>query len=182
MENKNTYIALLRGINVSGQKLIKIEELQKLFEALKFESVRTYIQSGNVIFKSDIKEPAKIIGLIEKKIKDKFSFDVTVIIRNTDELGKIIKNNPFVKTKPIDKLYTAFLSGTFDKSKSELLEKYKSKTEEYKINNTEVYLYYPDGAGRTKLTNNIIESKLGVKATSRNWNTVNKLYELSLNT
>ncbi len=104
-----TYIALLRGINVSGQKIIKIDELRKLFESLGFKNVKTYIQSGNVIFNSQIESIDKIVKLIEKKIKEVFSFDVTVIIRNRDELGKIIQTNPFSKTKPIEKLYVIFL-------------------------------------------------------------------------
>jgi uncharacterized protein (DUF1697 family) len=175
----HTYIALLRGINVSGQKIIKIDELRKLFEDSGFKNVKTYIQSGNVIFNSHINSAEKIVKLVEKKIKEVFSFEVTVLIRTHNELGRIIQKNPFLKTKPLEKLYVAFLSDIADKDDSDKLLKYKSKTEEFRITNKVVYLYYSDGAGRTKLTNNIIESKLGVKATTRNWNTVNKLFEMS---
>jgi len=176
---QNTYIALLRGINVSGQKIIKIDELRKLFENLGFKNVKTYIQSGNVVFNSKIESIDKIVKSIEKKIKEVFSFDVTVIIRNRDELGKIIQINPFLKNKPVEKLYVSFLSDIADDNKTEKLYKYRSETEEFLLIGKEMYLYYPDGYGRSKLTNNIFESKLGVKATTRNWNTVNKLFEMS---
>ena len=174
-----TYIALLRGINVSGQKIIKIDELRKLFESLGFENVKTYIQSGNVVFKSQINRPEKIVKSIERKIKEVFSFDVTVIIRTHDELKKIIRTNPFLKNKPIERLYIIFLSNISDNENVEKLQPYKSKTEEFRIIGKEIYLFYPDGYGRSKLTNNIFESKLGVKATTRNCNTVNKLFEMS---
>lgn len=174
-----TYIALLRGINVSGQKIIKIDELSKLFEDLGFKNVKTYIQSGNVVFNSKIESSEKIVKSVEKKIKEVFSFDVTVIIRTGDEFRKIIQTNPFLKTKLVDKLYVTFVSNIIDNKYLEKLHKYKSESEEFRLIGKEIYLYYPDGYGRTKLTNNIIESKLGVKATTRNWNTVNKLFEMS---
>lgn len=176
---QNIYIALLRGINVSGQKIIKIDELRKLFETLGFGNVKTYIQSGNIIFNYQIDSPEKIIKSVEKKIKEVFSFDVTVIIRTNDELRKIIHSNPYLKTKPVEKLYVAFLSETSSNDNIEKLLPYKSKTEEFSLTGKEMYLYYPDGSGRSKLTNNIIESKLGVKATTRNWNTTTKLFEMS---
>jgi uncharacterized protein (DUF1697 family) len=175
----HTYIALLRGINVSGQKIIKIEELRKLFESLGFENVKTYIQSGNVIFNSRIDSAEKIVKSVEKKIKEVYSFDVTVIIRTRDELSTIIKSNPFSKTNPAEKLYVLFLSDIANNDNVEKLLPYKSKTEEFRLIGKEIYLYYPDGYGKSKLTNNIFESKLGVKATTRNWNTVNKLFEMS---
>jgi uncharacterized protein (DUF1697 family) len=174
-----TYIALLRGINVSGQKIIKINELRKLFESLDFKNVKTYIQSGNVVFNSGIDNTDKIVKLVEKKIKDVFTFDVTVIIRTHNELGKIIRTNPFLKSKPVEKLYVTFLSNITDDENTEKLIKYKSEIEEFRLIGKEMYLFYPDGAGRSKLTNNIFESKLGVKTTTRNWNTVNKLFEMS---
>ena len=174
-----TYIALLRGINVSGQKIIRIEELKKMLEYLGFENVKSYIQSGNFVFNSKISNQEKIIKLIGNKIKEMFLFDVSVILRTHNDLLKILKNNPFVTNKPPERLYVAFLSDAVDKSCGKLLIPYKSKDEEFHIAENEIYLYYADGAGRTKLSNNIIETKLGVKATTRNWNTVNKLYELS---
>ena len=174
-----TYIALLRGINVSGQKIIKIDELRKLFESLDFKNVKTYIQSGNVVFNSGIDNTEIIVKLVEKKIKDVFTFDVTVIIRTGDEFRKIIQSNPFLKNKPVEKLYVIFLSGIADNENVEKLQPYKSKTEEFRIIGKEIYLFYPDGYGRSKLTNNIFELKLGLKTTTRNWNTVNKLFEMS---
>ncbi len=174
-----TYIAFLRGINVSGQKIIKIDELRILFESLGFKNVKTYIQSGNVVFNSQIESIDKIVKSIEKKIKEVFSFEVTVIIRSHNELGRIIQKNPFLKNKPVEKLYVIFLSDIADNENVEKLQPYKSKTEEFHLIGKEIYLYYPDGYGRSKLTNNIFESKLGVKATTRNWNTVNKLFEMS---
>jgi uncharacterized protein (DUF1697 family) len=182
MKNKvtqHTYISLLRGINISGQKIIKIDELKKLYESCGFRNVKSYIQSGNIIFEFPSDSPEKLVKIIEKTIKDTFSFDVTVIMRTPDEFEKITQINPFAKTKPVERLYVTFLSDTINERKTDLLNNYKSGDEDFRLIGKELYLYYPNGYGKTKLTNNIIEAKLGVKATTRNWNTVNKLFEMS---
>jgi len=163
-------IALLRGINISGQKKIAMNDLKKVFESLKLKNVQTYIQSGNVLFEGTI--DAKTI---EKKIQEVFGFQVTVFLRSKEELRKVIAKNPFAGKDP-NYLYVTFLSDT----PKETPEITKDKAEEFIISGKEVYLYCPKGYGRTKLNNNLFERKLKLQATTRNWKTINKLVNFSL--
>ncbi len=172
------FITLLRGINVSGQKKIKMEDLRKLYESLNFEQVQTYIQSGNVIFKAFAIDSNEIVYKIKDKINQKFGYEVTVVIRTRDEIEKIVKNNPY-SAKDLSKVLVTFLTEhQYDYSIEELL-KVKADQEEFKIMGKEIYLFLPHGSGRTKLTNNFFEKKLYVKATTRNWNTTTKLLALA---
>jgi len=173
-----TYISILRGINVSGQKKIKMVELKKLYESLGFTNVQTYIQSGNVIFSSRDKNISDLTTKIEEKIKITFGFDVPVLIRTKEEIKKVINNIPFAN-KEIDKLCVTFLATTTTLSPIEEINKIKDQAEEFFISEKEVYLYLPNGAARTKLTNNFFERKLKVTATSRNWKTIITLFTLT---
>src|SRR3989344_9460699 len=176
-----TYISILRGINVGGQKKIKMEELKKLYESLGFKNVRTYIQSGNVIFECLDTNLAKLIHQIEQNIKNSLGFNVIVFIRTKNEIQKLIKNNPFAK-KDLSKLYVIFLSDIKTKpptdeinnTKDKTEEFTKDKTEEFFISGREIYLFCPNGYGISKLSNNFFERKLNILATRRNWKTVNK--------
>ncbi len=172
------FITMLRGINVSGQKKIKMEDLRKLYESLDFEQVQTYIQSGNVIFKAFALDSNEIVYKIKDKINQKFGYEVTVVIRTRDEMEKIVENNPY-SAKDLSKVHVTFLKDDqYDYSIEELL-KVKAEQEEFQIMEKEIYLFLPHGSGRTKLTNNFFEKKLGVKATTRNWNTTSKLLDIS---
>lgn len=176
----STYIALLRGINVSGQKLIKMTELKELFEKQGFQNVLTYIQSGNVIFYSKEKSSDKIKKIISNSIKQEFGFDVGVLVITPDIIEYVLKNNPFIKKKKeVDKLYVTFLSEQPSAANVKKLNSTNYSPEEYIINGKLVYLYVPNGYGKTKLNNNLFENKLKVEATTRNWKTINKLWELS---
>ena len=171
------YISMLRGINVSGQKKIKMEALKNLYESLNFKNVKTYIQSGNVVF--DSKDSSSLITKnIENKIKETFGFDVKVLIRTKDEFKKVIENNPF-KGKEIDKIYVIFLSEVPLIKPVDEINTIKDKKEEFAIFSKEVYLYLPNNYGRTKLNNNFFERKLKVNGTTRNLRTVNKLFEIA---
>ncbi len=172
------FISMLRGINVSGQKKIKMEELKKLYESIGFKNIQTYIQSGNVVFDSSDSDTLELSSIISQKIKDHFGFDVTVIIRTKEEINKVIDNTPFVN-KDINKLGVVFLSGTPTLSPTEEINKHKDDSEEFFISGKEIYLYLPNGFGRTKLSNNFFERKLKLSATSRNWRTVIKLVEIA---
>lgn len=173
------FIVLLRGINVSGQKKIKMSDLILLFEKLEFQNVETYIQSGNVIFSSKENSVKKLESKISSSIKSKYGFDVQVLIVKPDEIECVLKNNPFIKKKKAtEKLYVTFLA---DKPNSENIKKLESKDfspEEYTIDGKFIYLFYPNGAGKAKLNNNLLESKLRLQATTRNWNTIKTLSEL----
>ena len=175
------YLALLRGINVGRNKRIKMVDLVDTFESLGFKNVRTYIQSGNVIFESDSTDAANIATCIERKIKQTFSFSVKVIIRSEHELENVIKSNPFVGDSDVelDKLYVIFLSDVPELKSTLNLDIDKAENEKFEIRGGEVYLYCPNGYARTKLKNDPFEKKLNTAATTRNWKTTNKLLELS---
>ncbi len=177
-----TFISILRGINVSGQKKILMTDLKSLYESLKFTDVTTYIQSGNVCFKT--KENLSDIQLsekIEKAIHKKYEFEVPVIIRNEDELKKIVSANPFLKEKDIDveKLHVTFFSEMPDKAEMKSIADLDFSPDQFIIKDKEIYLHIPGSYGETKLSNNFFEKKLKVKATTRNWKTVNKLLEMA---
>ena len=177
-----TFISILRGINVSGQKKILMADLKALYENLKFREVKTYIQSGNVVFKSDSKlSDIQLAKNIEKEISSKFNFEVPVIIRTKEELKNTIDQNPFVKEKNIDlkKLHVTFLSETPDKEKIEQIKNLDFSPDKFKIKDKEIYLHIPESYGETKLSNKFFENKLKITATTRNWNTVNRLFDLA---
>jgi uncharacterized protein (DUF1697 family) len=175
-----TYIALLRGINVSGQRLIKMTDLKELFEAQGFQNVQTYIKSGNVIFSSKEKSSDKITNIISNSIKQKFGFDVGVLVITPDKIEYVLKNNPYIKKKKdIDRLYVTFLSGLPSSENIKKLNLIDYSPEEYIMDDKLVYLHVPNGYGKAKLNNNLFENKLKVEATTRNWKTINKLWELS---
>ncbi|MBY0426668.1 MAG: DUF1697 domain-containing protein [Cytophagales bacterium] len=178
----NTYIAILRGINVSGQKKILMSDLKDLFTSLGIEKVETYIQSGNVVFSMPEKVDCQEFSQrIEAAIFDKYQFQVPVIMRSKEEWDNAITNNPLRAKEGIDieKLHITFLSDLPDPNRLELISPYQYLPDEFCILGKEVYLYCPVDYGHSKLSNNFFESKLKVKATTRNWKTVLKLQEIA---
>lgn len=172
-----TYIAILRGINVGGQKKIKMEELKALYEALGFKNITTYIQSGNMIFESPETNLQKIKDKIEHKMKSSLGFDVVVFIKTKKDFEKLLSKNPFIK-QDVNSLYVTFLSDIPYEIPVDEIKKAKDSAEEFFISGKEVFLFCPNGYGRTKLSNNFFEKKLKLSATTRNWKTINKLLEL----
>lgn len=172
-------VTLLRGINVSGQKIIKMDELAKIFSSFGFKNVRTYIQSGNILFES-VKSESILVKVIETGLQNKFGYSVTAIVRTVDEMNSVIRNNPFKKltADKFKKLYVTFLAAVPDKKQKDGLLNSPNDTEDFKIVEREVYILCNKGFGETKFNNNHIEKKLGVRATTRNWNTVCKLVTL----
>jgi uncharacterized protein (DUF1697 family) len=170
----NMYVALLRGINVSGKKIVKMEQLKGIFESLQFEHVKTYIQSGNVSFAAAEDSSRLICDLIEKELEKVLGFNVPVIIRTLEELEDSVKNNPFGAAESSEKDgYTTFLSSVPVDKAMEKIAAYPSDTDELRILNREVYLLCPaKGYGNTIYSNTFLEKKLGVSATTRNWKTV----------
>jgi uncharacterized protein (DUF1697 family) len=157
-----TYIAMLRGINVGSGKIVKMERLRASFEALGFDGVRTYVQSGNVIFESEQKSLAGLPKKIEEKIQRDFGFTVPVFVKTSKEIEQIVSDNPLVKEKGIDhsKLHVTFLSDAPPTTAVKVLEPLATDRERFRILNREIYLYCPDGYGNTKLSTNAIEKKL----------------------
>ena len=176
------YVSMLRGINVSGHKQIKMSRLQELFEALGFGQVKTYIQSGNVVFRARQNSPQDVSRKIEEKILSDFGFSVPVISKTPAELGKTLQDNPFLKKRGVDlsKLHVTFLSQAPAETGLKKLEALKAGPDQWQCRVREIYLYCPDGYGRTKLSNNALEKVLMVTATTRNWRTVNQLYQMAV--
>jgi uncharacterized protein (DUF1697 family) len=177
----NTYIAILRGINVGGKRMIKMDALKQLFASLGFSKVETYIQSGNVFFRYKKTSEEKLAATIAKEIEKKFAFDVPTIVKNVEELKQIITNNPFArdKKKQTEFLHVTFLATTPTKENIDGITKLTFGDDAFEIIDKAVYLYCPNSYSNSKLTNGFFENKLKVIATTRNWKTCNELINIS---
>jgi uncharacterized protein (DUF1697 family) len=175
------YVALLRGINVSGHRIIKMEPLRACFERLGFTKVASYLQSGNVIFAAGAESPSRLAKRIEEGIHEDTGFSVPVLLRSARELAEITNGNPLLEQPGIDlsKLHVTFLAGPAPAAAEESLARLALKPERFRVMGREIYLYCPNGYGRTKLSNSAIEKKLGLGATTRNWKSVNVLSALA---
>jgi uncharacterized protein (DUF1697 family) len=176
------YVALLRGINIGPHKRMKMEKLRASCEGLGFERVRTFIQSGNVIFKA-----AKLSGDgISKKLSAcilaDFGFSVEVIARSKDEMGVIIEANPFVGQRGIDvkKLHVLFLSEVPAAAAVKKLESLTTTPDKVHAARKEIYCYCPNGVSGSSLWKHPLDRVVSVPATMRNWNTVNSLYQMAV--
>jgi uncharacterized protein (DUF1697 family) len=175
------YVAILRGINVSGQKMVKMELLKKYIEEIGCKQVTTYIQSGNIIFGHENKNTPELTKLLEDKIQKEFGFHVPVIVKNADDLTKVLNNNPFVNLRHenIDYLHVTILASLPDATLLDKINTSSYMPDEFSVIDDVIYLFCPNGYGRTKLNNNFFENKLKLVATTRNWKTIIKLVELS---
>jgi uncharacterized protein (DUF1697 family) len=173
------HIALLRGVNVGGN-LLKMERLRELCSELDFHNVRTYVQSGNVVFES-AGSPGQCLQQLKAKLAGVTRLPVAVVLRTASDLRRILDGNPFLKKRSIDpsKLHVTFLGSAASKTASQTLGAIDAGEDEFRIAGKEIYLHCPNGYGITKLSNTRIERLLSVTATTRNWTTVNKLYEMA---
>ena len=174
------HLALLRGINVSGHNMIKMEALKSTLEAIGFTNVVTYIQSGNVFVETDEESGFSVGFKIKQEIYKTFGHEVPVIVIGKQDLDLCLTNNPFLKDKEVDtkKLYVAFLSKEMSSTAINELKISQFKPDEAVIDGNRIFIKYDIGAGKTRLDQKYIEKKLNVTATMRNWNTVNKLLEM----
>lgn len=172
------YISLLRGVNVGG-KTIQMAVLKNLYESLGLSDVTTYIQSGNVLFNAANRDIRDLQTGIAGIIQTNSQLDVAVIIRTRLELRAIIEGNPFsgAGRTEFDKMHVTFLEEQPAPERLKNLNTTKDTADQWKLMNREIYLLCPDGYGRTVYHNSFFEKKLKVRATTRNWHTVNKLYE-----
>ena len=173
---------MLRGINVSGQKMIKMTELKAVYESLHLTSVKTYIQSGNLVFQSKSDDSLSIETSIEKSIEKSFGYSVTVVLRRPAELRKIINKCPFLGAvrKDDGTLYVTFLKERPGSSLVKAIAQVPVKTADaYEIAGSEVYIHCPNGYGKTPFANNFFEKHLQARATTRNWKTVQTLLTMS---
>lgn len=175
-----TYLSILRGINVGGRNKIKMADLRGLYEKIGFSNVQTYIQSGNVIFDSPKQSKQKLASQILSEIEKSYGFKISILIREAKDLKQIIEENPFPQAAENEKnrLFVVFLDRVITAEDKELLVIPEKATERVQFGLQEVYLYCPDGYGRTKFNNNFIERKLKTTATTRNWKTTNHLLEM----
>lgn len=176
-----TYISILRGVNVSGKNLIKMPALKAMYEQLGFDKVTTYVQSGNVIFTGKTAEPNKLEKKIAQQIAKTFACEVPVIVLPLNTLTKVITKNPLAKDEALDPkfLHVTFLATKPKPYELNALEGKLQRGERISVSGQAVYLYCPNGYGTSKLTNNFLESRLGVVATTRNWRTTNELLRLA---
>ncbi|WP_143306649.1 DUF1697 domain-containing protein [Chitinophaga vietnamensis] len=174
------YIALLRGINVSGQKIIKMEDLRGMFEALKFKQVKTYIQSGNVIFESPEADEQLLLKKIHARLERDLGYAVNVFLRSTAEMEAVVAHHPYGTIQPSEdrKLYIAFLHEAPSKALQEAFLAFQSEQERFYFHNREVYIASHKEMEKPVFTNMFLEKKLKTVATTRNWATVNKVLHI----
>jgi len=171
------YVAFLRAVNVGG-RIVKMEQLKKIFEDLKLKNVKTFIQSGNVIFETAEKDKNILTQKIEKKLKASLNYEVLVMLRTDKELAGIVKNNPF-KNEEIDndtRVYIAFLYNEPGKETKNILSSLNNKNETFLLKNSEVYCKVrKDEKKSSYFSILLLEKKLGIPLTTRNQTTVNKI-------
>jgi uncharacterized protein (DUF1697 family) len=175
-----THLALLRGINVSGHNMIKMDALKTTLEKIGFQNVQTYIQSGNVFVNTDEESAAKVGFVIKQEIFKVFGHDVPIIVIGKSDLEACFVKNTFLKDKEVDikKLYVAFVSKELRSENINDLKISQFKPDEARIDGMRIFIKYDIGAGKTRLDQKYIEKKLNLTATIRNWNTVTQLLKI----
>ena len=173
MDLTGTQVALLRGINVGGKNKLPMKELVSMFADAGCTDVRTYIQSGNVLFRGDPVLGQEVPSLISKSIFGRFGYQVPVVTRTAAELQEVVKANPFVPAgAEADKLHVIFLAAAPDDAQVQSLAPDHSPGDQFAVLGREIYLYCPNGFASTKLTNTYFETRLSTTCTTRNWRTV----------
>jgi len=173
------YVAFIRGINVGGNNIISMYDLKNALTKNKFKNVKTYINSGNIVFESN-DEKKKVKEFFEKIIVTHFKLTIDVTVKTQKELDEIILNNPFNSKSENDnsKRIVVMLSGNVSEDQTAQLKSDERIVENYYHKDDLLYIYYHDGAGRSKFTTAYIDKKLKVTSTARNWNTMLKMSEM----
>jgi uncharacterized protein (DUF1697 family) len=173
-------VALLRGINVGGRNLLPMKHLVRLFEAAGCTGVRTYIQSGNVIFGASPAKAEKLPARITAAIAGEFGHQTPVLLRTVQELGETIRNNPFAPAGAAENwLHVLFLASLPDAGGVAALDADRSPGDAYAVRGRAIYLQCPNGVAKTKLTNAYFDARLATVSTGRNWRTVRTLFDLA---
>ena len=176
----NVNIALLRGINVGGKNKLPMKDLTAMFREAGCDDVRTYIQSGNVLFRAEPELAQDIPSLISDSIMSRFGYNVPVVVRTAREIRQIVEVNPFAQAGfEANRLLVFFMADLPDKAMVESLDPDRSPGDEFAVVGREVFVHYPNGVARSNLTNAYFDSKLSTTSTGRNWRTVNKLLEMA---
>jgi uncharacterized protein (DUF1697 family) len=177
--NTTTYVALLRGVNVGGNRKVPMAQLRECLAELGFTDVRTYLQSGNAVFRATSVPTAEVAGRIEESLTRELGFDVPTVVLTGAELAKVVAGNPYpeVESEPT-KLVVSFLSGPVAPEVAAAFD-LSDLPERGQVGDRVVYLHYPDGQGVSKLVPAMLERRLGgVRGTARNWRTVTELLAL----
>ncbi len=177
----NVYISMLKGINVGGQKQLRMESLRESYEGLGFSRVRSYVQSGNIIFESPEIEPSVLRKRIEAKIEQAYRCQISVFIRQPHEFQSLLAGNPFINDRDVDpsKLHVTFLYHVPSEPWWSEMASPRDSTDEFARSEMAIYLFCPNGYAKTRLSNSFFERRLGMPVTTRNWNTVNALYKIA---
>jgi uncharacterized protein (DUF1697 family) len=174
----NSYAALLRGINLGGRR-IPMPELAAMFVRAGCSEARTYIASGNVVFRASAALAKKIPAVISAEIARTYRFDSPVLVRSVEEMAAVATGNPFLRRKCDPKwLHVVFLADMPAKAAVAALDPQRSPGDEFVVKGGEIYLHLPNGAARSKLTNQYFDSTLKTVSSGRNWNTVTTLLEM----
>jgi len=173
------YIALLRGINVGGNTMLKMAELKATFESVGFTSIVTYINSGNLAFDTRRTSEAALVEKVEKGIEARFGKHVPVMVREQDEIKRILANNPYEGDYESHKeMHVLFLKEEIPREKTDQLLAAAPERERFSVKGREIYCHLPMGVADSLLGKSFIEKKLKVAVTARNWRTVERLAEL----
>lgn len=174
-------ISMLRGVNLGPHRRIKNEELRALYSSLKLREPQTHVQSGNVIFKTDESDLPALTKRIETGIERKFGFRSDVILRTSSDLRSVVSRNPFAGRRDVhpSRLLVTFLAGDPGEDARNQIRTMKADPEEVWIDGRELFIYFPNGMARPKLSIAQIERTLKIPGTGRNWNSVTKLLELA---
>jgi uncharacterized protein (DUF1697 family) len=174
-----TYLALLRGINVGGKNKLPMKDLAESFGKVGCGEVRTFIQSGNVIFSAGPDLAPSLPGVLTAEIAERFGLKVPVLLRTTGQMAHIVHNNPFIEEgADQNTLHVVFLADQPTAERIEKLDPDRSPPDLYVVRGQEIYLHLPNGAGNSKLTNAYFDGKLATVSTGRNWRTVTTLLDL----
>ncbi len=172
-----TYIALLRAVNVAGHQMVAMADLRDLLVDLGCTEVRSLLQSGNLAFKSQLRKPQQVEQLLESSAATRLGLQTEFFVRSAEEWSGIVADNPFSAEAKDDPghLVVVALKSAPDRARFAELQQSIVGRELVRPHGREAYITYPDGQGRSRLTNAVIEKKLGTRGTARNWNTVLKL-------
>lgn len=174
-------VSLLRAVNLASHNRIKMDALCRVYESLGFTNVRSYVQSGNVLFRTSERATSNLAARIESEIEKQFGFRSPVILRTAADLREVVAHNPFVNRRAIEpnKLLVSFLAEEPSPAAAQKIRALKADPEEIHLRGRELYIYYPNGLARPKLPWTTVQKMLQVSGTARNWNTVTKLLQMS---
>ena len=172
------YVALLRGVNVGGKNKLPMADLRDIFTAAGCAAVQTYIQSGNVVFEAAQDLAERVPEIVTRAIRRQFGFETAVVMRSSEELRRVVASNPFDTSGDPRFLHVAFLEDTPGAEAVSRLDPQRSPPDAFAVRGRNVYLHYPNGVARSKLTNEYLAAQLQTASTMRNWRTVLSLLKM----